>query len=124
MNFCNLAFVLTVVCMKNRMLDVNLCTYQHKTAEICDFMAEIYLNLAGRTVGVTTLYADTARYCENYMPNSTDSNDAEFSVTITQADIDLERIKSARQDECEGIPVRKFSDSFLELTAVQQKSCR
>lgn len=79
------------------------------------------MNLAGHAVGVTTLYDDTERYCENYIIDSTDSKHAEFSVAITQGDIDHERKKAARQDECEGIPVRKLSDAFLELTAVQRK---
>ena len=82
-------------------------------------MAEFMLKLAGHCVGVSALYDDTARYCENYIIDSAD--EADFSVTMTQADIDYERIKAARQDESEGIPVRKLSDAYLELTAVQRK---
>ena len=85
-------------------------------------MAEFMLKLAGRCVEVSALYDDTARYCENYIMTPTDSaSAAEFSVAMTQADIDYERFKSARQDELEGVPVRKYSDSYLELTAVQRK---
>ena len=67
-------------------------------------MAEFMLKLAGRCVGVSALYDDTARYCENYIIDSADA--ADFSVVMTQGDIDYERIKAARQDESEGIPVR------------------
>ncbi len=85
-------------------------------------MAEFMLRLAGRCMGVSALYDDTARYCENYIMDPTDSaNAAEFTVTMSQADIDFERMKAARQDELEGIPVRKLSDGYLELTAVQRK---
>ena len=83
-------------------------------------MAGIILNLAGHHIGVTTVYDSTVRYCENYILDSADSA-CDFSVAVTQGDIDYERIKAARQDESEGIPVRKLSDSYLELTAVQRK---
>ena len=82
-------------------------------------MAEFMLRLAGRCVEVYALYDDTARYCENYIIDCVDASD--FSVTMTHTDIDYERIKAARQDELEGVPVRKLSDAFLELTAVQRK---
>ena len=68
-------------------------------------MAEFMLRLAGRCVGVSALYDDTARYCENYIIDSAD--EAAFSVVMSQADIDYERVKAARQDELEGLPVRK-----------------
>ena len=82
-------------------------------------MAEFMLKLAGRCVGVSALYDDTAEYCKNYIIDSADA--ADFSVVMSQGDIDYEKIKAARQDELEGLPVRKLSDAFLELTAVQRK---
>ncbi len=43
-------------------------------------------------------------------------------MTTTQAGIDYEREKSAREDEIEGIPTtRQFSDSYLEELAVYRK---
>ena len=42
-------------------------------------------------------------------------------ITITQSDIDFEREKSAREDIKEGIPVRQFSDAYLETLAVYRK---
>ena len=45
----------------------------------------------------------------------------DITVRITQADIDYERVKSAREDEEEGIPVRQFTDEYLETLAVYRK---
>lgn len=81
-------------------------------------MADFMLQLAGCCVGVSALHDSTVGYCENYIIHS---EAADISVAMTQADIDYERLKAARQDECEGLPVRKLSDAYLELTAVQRK---
>lgn len=42
-------------------------------------------------------------------------------IRITQSDIDFEREKSAREDIKEGIPIRNFSDAYLETLAVYRK---
>lgn len=42
-------------------------------------------------------------------------------IRITQSDIDFEREKSAREDIKEGIPIRQFSDAYLETLAVYRK---
>ena len=42
-------------------------------------------------------------------------------IRITQSDIDFEREKSAREDTKEGIPIRHFSDAYLETLAVYRK---
>lgn len=42
-------------------------------------------------------------------------------IRITQSDIDFEREKSAREDTKEGIPIRQFSDAYLETLAVYRK---
>lgn len=84
-------------------------------------MAEFMIHLVRCKIGVSTLYDDINRYCENYIVNSKSSVVTEFSVAITQADIDREYVKAARQDTLEGLPVRKYSDAYLELTAVQRK---
>ena len=42
-------------------------------------------------------------------------------IRITQSDIDFEREKSAREDIKEGIPIRHFSDAYLETLAVYRK---
>lgn len=73
--------------------------------------------IADKVVEVNSLYAEVHEYCSNYL---TDDN-ADYSITITQADIDYEREKSAREDEIEGIPTRQFSDSYLEELTVYRK---
>ena len=42
-------------------------------------------------------------------------------ITISRSDIDFEREKSAREDIKEGIPIRHFSDAYLETLAVYRK---
>ena len=73
--------------------------------------------IADKVVEVTSIYAEVHEYCTDYQ---TDEN-VDYSVTTTQADIDFEREKSAREDEVEGIPIRHFPDSYLEGLAVYRK---
>ncbi len=73
--------------------------------------------IADKVVEVTSVYNEVHEYCSDYI---TDEN-ADYSVTTTQSDIDYEREKSAREDETEGIPVRQFPDSYLEELAVYRK---
>jgi hypothetical protein len=73
--------------------------------------------IADKVVEVTSIYAEVHKYCSDYLTDEP----ADYSVTTTQADIDFECEKSAREDEVEGIPVRHFSDSYLEELAVYRK---
>ena len=73
--------------------------------------------IADKVVKVNSIYEEVHEYCAGYQ---TDVN-ADYSVTTTQADIDHEREKSAREDEIEGIPTRHFSDGYLEELAVYRK---
>ena len=73
--------------------------------------------IADKVVEVTSIYAEVHEYCADYLTDEP----ADYSVTTTQADIDFERQKSAREDEIEGIPTRHFSDSYLEELAVYRK---
>ena len=73
--------------------------------------------IADKVVEVTSIHAEVHEYCSDYLTDEP----ADYSVTTTQADIDFEREKSAREDEVEGIPVRHFSDSYLEELAVYRK---
>ena len=73
--------------------------------------------IADKVVEVNSIYDEVHEYCSDYQTDEP----ADYSVTTTQADIDFERQKSAREDEVEGIPVRHFSDSYLEELAVYRK---
>lgn len=73
--------------------------------------------IADKVVEVNSIYDEVHAYFADYLTD----NPADYSVTTTQADIDFEREKSAREDEIEGIPTRHFSDSYLEELAVYRK---
>ncbi len=73
--------------------------------------------IADKVVEVNSIYDEVHEYCSEYLTD----DQADYTVTTTQADIDYERKKSAREDEIEGIPVRRFSDSYLEELAVYRR---
>lgn len=80
-------------------------------------MTDFTIALAGRKIAISAIYETTRRYCQAYLTDG----DADFSVTVTPEDIDFERQKSAREDEVEGIPVRNFTEQYLETLAVYRK---
>lgn len=73
--------------------------------------------IADKVVEVKSIYAEVHEYCTDYLTDEP----ADYSITTAQADIDFEREKSAREDKIEGIPIRHFSDSYLEELAVYRK---
>ncbi len=73
--------------------------------------------IADKVVEVNSLYDEVHEYCADYLTDEP----ADYCVTTTQADIDYEREKSAREDAVEGIPTRHFSESYLEELAVYRK---
>ena len=73
--------------------------------------------IADKVAEISSLYEEVHEYCADYL---TEEN-ADYSVTTTQSDIDFEHEKSAREDEIEGIPIRHFTDSYLEELAVYRK---
>ena len=74
--------------------------------------------IAEQNIAVTSLHNEVHCLCADYL--SPDSPPV-FAVQTTQADIDFEREKSAREDEIEVIPIRQFSDGYLETLAVYRK---
>ena len=73
--------------------------------------------ITDKVVEITSIYDEVHEYCADYLTDEP----ADYSVTTTQADIDFEREKSAREDAIEGIPTRRFSDGYLEELAVYRK---
>lgn len=73
--------------------------------------------IGGRVIAVHSLHGRVHDYCRDYRCDGT----PELAVSITQADIDWEREKSAREDAAEGRPVRHFPDDYLEELAVYRK---
>ena len=72
---------------------------------------------ADKTIRLDSEYPFIHEQCKEYLTQES----AAFAVATTQADIDFERAKSAREDEVEGIPVRQFADAYLETLAVYRK---
>ena len=73
--------------------------------------------IAERIIEITSVYEDIHTLCKDYLfPANPD-----FSVVTTQEDIEFEREKSAKEDEAKDMPVRQFSDGYLETLAVYRK---
>ena len=82
-------------------------------------MTTFTISLAGFCVEINSIFETTRTFCRDYLCEAT----PEFSVTISPKDITFEREKSAKEDLLEGIPVRQFSDEYLETLAVYRKIC-
>ena len=82
-------------------------------------MTTFTISLAGFCVEINSIFETTRTFCRDYLCEAT----PEFSVTIFPEDITFEREKSAKEDLLEGIPVRQFSDEYLETLAVYRKIC-
>lgn len=80
-------------------------------------MTEFSIRIAGRVAAVSAMFESTRTYCAEYLCEDA----ADFSISITPEDVRFERDKSAKEDQLEGIPVRSFSDAYLETLAVQRK---
>lgn len=81
-------------------------------------MIEAFIvKLAGIAIEIYCLYPSTKQFCRDYLTTAP----ADFAVETKPADIEFEREKSAREDEAEGIPLRRFSKEYLETLAVYRK---
>ena len=80
-------------------------------------MAEFLIEIAGYTAAVSSLFESTKDYCRNYLTEKA----PHFSVTVSREDLAFEQ-EALRQEALEeGIKIRKFTDPFLERTAIQRK---
>ncbi len=80
-------------------------------------MVRFTITLAGISADVHALYSSTKIFCQDYLTN----NVPQFSVTITQQDIDYERNKSEKENNLTGNPIHHYKDSYLETLAVYRK---
>lgn len=78
---------------------------------------EFSIRLAGIPIGICCLHPQTRDFCADYLTQET----AAFTVCCSAEDIEAEREKSRNEDLLEGIPVRHFSDSYLETLAIYRK---
>ena len=74
--------------------------------------------IADLKIRIVSLHENIHRLCEDYR---TEDGAADITVETTEDDVSFERLRSARQDEREGKPVRTFSDGYLETLAVYRK---
>ena len=81
-------------------------------------MTEFTISLAGVAVGVAALYPRTEAFCRDYLTDAA----PQCALTISEADIDSEAERSAREDALEGIGPRHFSRPYLETLAVYRKA--
>jgi len=80
-------------------------------------MINFTIRVAGQTVGIAANFESTRKFCSHYRCDEK----AACSIEITQKDIAFEREKSAREAVLEGLPVRHFTDAYLETLAVQRQ---
>lgn len=73
--------------------------------------------IAGHSIKIDSIYMEIHRMCEKYITNESQ----EFFVSIQPEDVTYERGKSEAEDKKEGIPVRHFSEEYLETLAVYRK---
>ena len=74
--------------------------------------------IAELRIRITSIHGDVHRLCAEYRVND---GPVDIAVETTEEDISYERLRSARQDERDGRPVRKVSGGYLETLAVYRK---
>ena len=79
-------------------------------------MTGIY-RFAEMNIRITSVCTQVHAYCAAYRVDGPPA----LEVVTTQADIDFERERSAREDRAEGIPIRRFPDAYLETLAVYRR---
>lgn len=80
-------------------------------------MAQFKIEIAGTVFGVKSLFESTRDYCKNYLSEQ----DADFAVEVFREDLSFEQEMLDIEAREEGMKRRKFSDPFLERTAIQRK---
>ena len=75
--------------------------------------------IADTIIQITSLYDDVHLLCADYQCDN--DTEADIRAETSQKDIDYERLLSERQDKREGIPIRHFTDAYLETLAVYRK---
>lgn len=73
--------------------------------------------IADKVVEISSINNDVHDYCADYLTDEP----ADYTVTISQDDINFERAKSIREAVIEGLPVQNYTDGYLEELAVYRK---
>ncbi len=80
-------------------------------------MVNFKISIAEITVEITAIYESTRDFCRKYLTDSS----PDFTVEITDADIEFERERSYSADIKEGRRPKEFSSEYLETLAVYRK---
>ena len=73
--------------------------------------------IADKIIGIVSIHSEVHELCQDYKWKGV----PDFSVETKQESIEFEREKSRNEDIKEGIPIRNFSDDYLETLAVYRK---
>lgn len=80
-------------------------------------MAIFRIEIAEKVFEVTSLFESTKDYCRNYLTEA----DPDFTVAVFPEDLIAEQAFLDDEAREEGMKRRKFTDPFLERTAIQRK---
>ena len=80
-------------------------------------MTEFTIGIAGRNIRIRALYEYAKEYCQQYLTDG----QPDFTVEITPADVEFEKVKSDRENEVEGLPPVDFKPEYLETLAIYRK---
>lgn len=80
-------------------------------------MAEFSIGIAGKCIRIRSVYEFAKEFCENYLVD----DEPDFTVEISEEDIEFERIKSAEEDIFEGKEVFQHDPAYLETLAIYRK---
>ena len=87
---------------------------------VCDYIREYCKDyIVADVTGQSGIADEDTEYTSSEVGDIT--TESVTRIRITQSDIDFEREKSAKEDIKEGIPIRHFSDAYLETLAVYRK---
>ena len=75
------------------------------------------IHIAGHSAAVSSLFDSTKDYCRDYWT----TNEPEFHICVTQADLHLEQLLYDDEAREEGFRLRVFSDPFLDRSVIQRK---
>lgn len=81
-------------------------------------MAEFYMNLAGYTIAVSSIYDEVRTYCKDFL---IPEQHPDIQIEITPEDIVYERMKSKKEAARMQQVETEYSDAYLETLAVYRK---
>ena len=80
-------------------------------------MAQFRIEIAGAVFSVQSLFESTRDYCGRYLTDK----EPDYSLAVFPEDLAFEQNALDEEAREEGMKRRKFSDPFLERTAIQRK---